>query len=707
MSELERARKGPADPTGKNLRLLLARVKDLHRLGVDGESVRALVPTRRLMDLTRYGLQATAPQLRRHPPARRTATLVATVVHLQAASIDDCLELFDLIMTTELLGKAERETNKQRARDHPRLARASAKLAVAVEKLLEMSASGTISQRQKPAIHRLSAFRRMARAPRTARAILSAGGIDAFRRLPRHLTRRTIERSRIRGGTAAAVREVKTMSSSPPADTQHLRREQLGTASIVFLVLAAAAPMTAVVVTVPLAIGLGDGVGTPGAFALAGITLLLFAVGFVAMSRHVTNVGAFYAYITRGLGGRFGVPAALIALIAYNAMMIAVVGIFGVFANQSFLTEFGINLPWEAWGAIAVALVATLSYFEIVLSAKVLGVALVCEVIILTVMDIGVLLTNGPASFPIHSFSPGTIFVGAAGVSIMFAFTSFVGFEATAIYGEEAREPRRSVPRATYIAVGIIGIFYGVTSWALIAAFGTAHVVAVAGKNPAGFVFAANAKYIGGFTVDAMNILIVTSSFAALLAFHNAAARYIYGLARDGILPQRLAHTHPRYGSPIAASALQISVAVVVVAAFAVAKLDPLLVLAAAFLGLGTLGIIALQAMASFSVICFFRKRPDRDFWTTLVAPLLAGCGMTAAAFLVVKNYSALTGTKSALINHLWWLLPAVAVIGVLLAIWMQAKRPAVYAALGADRSQAETLTDSAPVEALPAAVHA
>jgi hypothetical protein len=73
MSELERARKGPADPTGKNLRLLLARVKDLHRLGVDGESVRALVPTRRLMDLARYGLQATAPQLRRHPPARRTA----------------------------------------------------------------------------------------------------------------------------------------------------------------------------------------------------------------------------------------------------------------------------------------------------------------------------------------------------------------------------------------------------------------------------------------------------------------------------------------------------------------------------------------------------------------------------------------------------------------------------------------------------------
>ena len=142
-SDLERWRRGPDDPTGKSLRLALRRVAEIHGLGIDGTAVRALVPTRRLMDLARYGLTVPAPRLRRHPPARRTATLVATVAHLQAASIDDCLELFDLIMTTELLGKAQRETTKQRAREHPRLARASAKLAIAVRKLLEVSASGT------------------------------------------------------------------------------------------------------------------------------------------------------------------------------------------------------------------------------------------------------------------------------------------------------------------------------------------------------------------------------------------------------------------------------------------------------------------------------------------------------------------------------------------------------------------------------------
>jgi TnpA family transposase len=117
-SDLERWRKGPGDPSGKSLRLALRRVAEIHELGVDATRVRSLVPTRRLVELARYGVAAKAPRLRRHPPARRVATLQATVVHLQAASID-----------------------KHRAREHPRLARASVKLAAAVRALLEASTS--------------------------------------------------------------------------------------------------------------------------------------------------------------------------------------------------------------------------------------------------------------------------------------------------------------------------------------------------------------------------------------------------------------------------------------------------------------------------------------------------------------------------------------------------------------------------------------
>jgi amino acid transporter len=476
------------------------------------------------------------------------------------------------------------------------------------------------------------------------------------------------------------------MSEASPPSEQSLRRNQLGTGNIVFLVLAAAAPMAAVVVTVPLSVGFGDGAGTPGAYLLAGVTLLLFAIGYVAMSRHIVNAGAFYAYVTKGLGRPLGMSTAMIAVLAYNAWVIAVVGIAGVFAHNVAAAELHVHWSWEVWSAIFFAIVATLSLFEIQLSARVLGVALLCEFAVLSIMSVGILVTQGPGAYTLHSFSPSGVFAGAAGVSVMYAFSSFVGFEATALYAEEAREPRRSVPRATYIAILIIAIFYALTTWSLIAGYGAGHAAAAANKDPAEFVFAANARYVGGFTVHAMNLLICTSLFAALLAFHNATARYMYALARDGILPRALARTHPRFGSPYVASAVQLTLTAAVVITFAALGLDPLLELGAAFLGLGTLGIIVLQGLASFSVVGFFRNRPDGHWWKTLVAPLLGGLGLSAATVLVIKNYSSLTGAKSDVINHLWVLVPAAVVLGLALAAWLRARRPELYAGFAEDR---------------------
>jgi len=141
-SDLERWRKGPAKPSGKNLEKALARVQEIAAMGLGTLDLDAIVPHRRLVDLARYGMAAKARQLRRHPPSRRLATLLATAVYLEARSIDDCLELLDLLMVTELLGKAERASKDEKVRQHPRLARASAKLAAAVDVLLEATGGG-------------------------------------------------------------------------------------------------------------------------------------------------------------------------------------------------------------------------------------------------------------------------------------------------------------------------------------------------------------------------------------------------------------------------------------------------------------------------------------------------------------------------------------------------------------------------------------
>jgi TnpA family transposase len=143
VSDLERWRKGPP-PRGSGPAMIKAldRVAEICGLQLSDLRLEDLVPPRRLSELARHGLAAKATALRRHPPQRRLATLMATVHHLQARSVDDALELFDLLMSTELLAKARTAADKETVRRHPRLAKATAKLAVAVEVLLEAGGWG-------------------------------------------------------------------------------------------------------------------------------------------------------------------------------------------------------------------------------------------------------------------------------------------------------------------------------------------------------------------------------------------------------------------------------------------------------------------------------------------------------------------------------------------------------------------------------------
>ena len=143
VSDLERWRKGPP-PRGSGPTILKAldQVSEIMALGLAGLGAEALAPPRRLGELARYGMSADASQIRRHPDGRRLATLLATVRHLEAKSVDDTLELLDLLMATELVNKAQTASNKEKVRKHPKLAKASARLAVAVQALFESDGWG-------------------------------------------------------------------------------------------------------------------------------------------------------------------------------------------------------------------------------------------------------------------------------------------------------------------------------------------------------------------------------------------------------------------------------------------------------------------------------------------------------------------------------------------------------------------------------------
>ncbi|MBF6575536.1 APC family permease [Nocardia farcinica] len=449
--------------------------------------------------------------------------------------------------------------------------------------------------------------------------------------------------------------------------TQGLRGS-VGVIGVVFLVVAAAAPLTAVGGALPVMIALGNGAGSPMAFLVAAAVLLVFSVGYAAMSRHMVDAGAFYAYVREGIGNTVGLGAAGLALLAYTAIQAAIYGLASATLHDLVVHYGGPDLPWFVYALGLIAVVALLGYRNIELGAKVLGVLLVVEIGIILVFSAAVLLRGGAHGVDAVSFTPSAFLGGSPGIALMFAIASFVGFEATAIYGEEARDPKRTVPLSTYAAVLVIGVVYAIASWAMVLAFGSGEVAGAAGADPSGLVFTAAERFLGTAAVEIMRVMLVTSLFAALLAFHNAISRYLYVLARDGHGHPALGRTHAKHGSPHRGSIAQTISAVLVVGAFAAAGADPVLQLFTWLSGLATVSVLSLMVLTSIAVIVFFhRSGLDRRVWHTRIAPALGTVGLLTVTATVLANFTTLVGGSTAA-EVLLTLVVAVFVAGVLAA---------------------------------------
>ncbi|MER5739759.1 MULTISPECIES: APC family permease [unclassified Streptomyces] len=486
---------------------------------------------------------------------------------------------------------------------------------------------------------------------------------------------------------------------APPAG-----RGSLTTGHIVFMIVAAAAPLSAMVGTVPLAFAIGTAEGVPAAFLFAGATLLCFSVGYAVSARRTGGSGGFYSSIADGLGRPVAVGGGWTAVVAYNSATIGLVGASGYFTSLV-LAGHGVHLAWEWCAAVVLVLVAVLGYRDIAVSARVLAVLMIAEIGVLAALDVAVLARHGVRALPAASFSWRAATGPGLGVSLMFAFVSYIGFESAALYGREARDPRRSVPRATYVAVLLISGFYALTSWAAVGAIGPGRVRETAGDSLGDLFFVLGRDHLGALGGTALEIMLCTSLFAATLALHGAANRYAQVMADDGLLPRRLGRLHPRFGSPHRAGLVQAGICAAVVAAFAAGGLDPYASMTTSMLGLGTLGIVVLQALSALSAVALRRKDTGAGLWRGVVAPLLGFAGLAATVWLVVGNFDVLTGATGGVVARLPWTIVLVVAAGVLWALRLRATAPQRYRALatahlapGTDRTEAVGPPAPAPV---------
>lgn len=475
------------------------------------------------------------------------------------------------------------------------------------------------------------------------------------------------------------------------------RFQGLSTAKVAVLVLAAAAPLAAMIGNMPVAFSLGSGLLMPAAFLVTAACLFCFAAGFTAMSRDIVSTGAFYTYIARGIGKTAGIVGAYVAVFSYAAYTVGLTAGLGYFFAAA-LAEAGIHIPWLAGSAIAALIVGILGYRSLDMNARTLAAFMIAECGILAIFDIAVLLSQGAHALPPQVLAPPGLGSGRFGLAILYAVVCFVGFESAALYGEETRNPRQAVPRATFLSLGVIGGFYLFTVWCMIGAVGADRLVA-AGTAASGTLMLDLARqYVGPWFAALTGVLLLTSLLASQLALHNVTSRYMFALARDGLLPRRLAQFHPQHHSPHLASLATSAIGVVVVGALGIAGVAPYVGIGSVSIGIGTVGIILLQAMTACAAFLWLRRNSGAT--TTCALTALGAAGLIGALALVIAGFPLLAGGLGGVVA---WL-PALLLLVIMAAI-VQARRlrwahPGTYGAI------AETALRTNTARLAPATVY-
>lgn len=473
-----------------------------------------------------------------------------------------------------------------------------------------------------------------------------------------------------------------------------LKANALGLWDVVFMAVATSAPITAMSGNLPVGVGYGVGTGAPATYIWATVILSVFAVGYVAMARYVTSTGAFYGFISRGLGRVPGLGAGYMVTFSYSVFEAAIVGIFSYFAHNTLSDQLGLDVPWLICGLVCVAAIFALSYFEISVAAKVLTVLLLTEIAILAVLAVAVLVQGGGPDglmpevlAPMGAFQPNGLAVASIGLAMFIAFWSWTGFESTVMYGEESRDPKKIIPVATMIAVTGVGIFYIFVSWMTIAGNGAEASIALStSANPLDLFFTPTENFVGDWAVTTMEWLMITGSFACAMAFHNAASRYGYALGREGLVPRALGRTHPRYRSPYVASLTQTVVAALWLFGFAAFDKDPYLDVFVLLAVLGTFSLLIVQTITMAAVFRYFmHNHPEESYWRTKVAPVVGGLSMAAVVFLMIDNLDTAAGpaATSLLFKLVPFISAALFVWGAAQALYLRKADPVKYETIG------------------------
>ncbi|WP_329428990.1 APC family permease [Streptosporangium sp. NBC_01495] len=453
----------------------------------------------------------------------------------------------------------------------------------------------------------------------------------------------------------------------------------LGVFDLVIMVLSYAGPLVVVGLFGAFVIGYGVGAATPLAVVLVAGGLCVFTVGYVAMSQSLSQPGALYTYVTAGLGRVLGLSSAFLANLTYLMFGVTLHSGLAIVLKTFIGSLGGPEIPWQLIVIVSLAVTGVLGHFRVDVSAGIMTKLMVVQVIAVLVWNAVVLVKGGPQGTPLDSFVPANLSNGSLPIALLLLITGFVGFESTAVFRDEVRDPNRTIPRAAYISITTIAVFYVLSFWASAVAYGPDRVVNAALSDPAGFFPASVREYLGSVSADLVSVMLVMSYLCGVIAAQNILSRYLHALGADGVLKWNVGRVHPRHGSPYVANILATALLIVMFVPFVGGDPEkPYTVLAAA----GVLALLLLLTLSSIAVVVYFRRDGSgSSTWKTVIAPLIAAVLMVTLTGFGLLNLDVLGAT-----NILTAVIFGTAVLGAVVALVYRRVQPETYRRIG--RSQ-------------------
>ncbi|GAB4261965.1 MAG: APC family permease [Thermoleophilia bacterium] len=458
-----------------------------------------------------------------------------------------------------------------------------------------------------------------------------------------------------------------------------LKKDAIGLGGILFAALAGAAPIAAMMFNTPFA-AQSAGPTVPLVYLTATIGLVLLSVGMVDFARRFSAAGGFYSFISHGLGRTWGFASGWMMMIGYSMFEAALVAAFGVFSANQIAAWGGPELPWWILAAVAIFLGWFVSLRGIHFSTNILGFLMIIEVLSLGILSLVIFFKGGVAGHSLAPFNPFKAVggFGGFGFALTIGVWSWIGFEAAANYAEESRDPRKNVPRALYLSVIMLGVFYIFVTYSATIGYGVANAVDGFGGHPDDAYFVL-ADQFAKFTKLPMEITILTGSFACGLAFHNAMVRYFYAMGREGILPRIFGRTSKSTQSPhmaIHGQSILTTILLVGFLAAGVSGLDMYYYLAQ----IGTYGFMGVFVLCNLAVIRYFTmmERESFNIFRHLIAPVVSSAVFVIAIYEFIVT--AAPGTA-----YVWfpYLVLGFFLVGMVFALYIRAKAPERFEVMG------------------------